>query len=194
MLPIKVKRHTVLSESHIVRSVLHEHVFFKVTDADRVKIRQWLGLLRGVARYRDCKHAIVLLVEQSDRTFAVALVLSLIDIFDDEHVVLDLKRVSVELLAADVADTHVDVVSALRVRDAPDELGLAVEQHKFDAALDIVEGDSAHGATMADVAFGDVDRGQRVGKPRSDKSLKLHLENSNQNIFITNYCLYQLKA
>ena len=69
------------------------------------------------------------------------------------------------------------------MRDAPDELRLAVEEDKFDAALDVVEGDAAHGATMADVAFGDVDRGQRVGKPRSDKSLKFHLENSNQNIF-----------
>ena len=113
MLPIKVKGHTVLRESHIVRSVLHEHVFFEVTDADRVKIRQWLGLLSGIARYRDRKHAIVLLVKQSDRTFAVALVLSLIDIFDDEHVVFDLERVSVELLAADVADADVDVVAAL---------------------------------------------------------------------------------
>ena len=184
MLPIKVKRHTVLGESHIVRSVLHEHVFFKVTDADRVKIRQWLGLLRGVPRYRDSQHAIVLLVKQSDRTFAVALVLSLIDIFDDEHVVLDLERVSVKLLAAHVADTHVDVVAALRVRDASDELRLAVEEDKFDAALDVVESDAAHGATMADVAFRDVDRGQWVGKPRSDKSLKFHLENSNQNIFL----------
>ena len=102
--------------------------------------------------------------------------LSFIDIFDDQDVVLHLEGVSVELLAADVANADVDIVAALRVRDTSDKLGLAVEEHKFDATLDIVEGDAAHGATMADVSFGDVNRSQWVRKPRSDKSLKFHLE------------------
>ena len=60
MLPIEVKWHTVLRESHVIRSVLHEHVFFEVTDADRVEVRQWL--FGRVARYVDRQDTVVLLV------------------------------------------------------------------------------------------------------------------------------------
>ena len=42
VLAIEVKWHTILRESHVIRSVLHEHVFFEVTDADWVEVRQWL--------------------------------------------------------------------------------------------------------------------------------------------------------
>lgn len=62
IIAIKVKRHTILGESHIIRSVLHKHVFFKVTDADRVQICQWSSLLRWVAWDRDRQNAIILLV------------------------------------------------------------------------------------------------------------------------------------
>ena len=62
VMTIKVEGHTVLRESHIVRSVLHKHVFFEITDADRVKIWQLLDILGRVTRYRDCQHTVVLLV------------------------------------------------------------------------------------------------------------------------------------
>ena len=60
MLAVEVKRHTVLRESHIIRSVLHKHVFFEVTDADWIEVRQ--RLFGWVARSVNRQDTIELLV------------------------------------------------------------------------------------------------------------------------------------
>ena len=97
------------------------------------------------------QNAIELLVEQCNRALAVAFVLPLIHILNDQDIVLDLKGLSVKFLTADISDTDVNVVTASWVGNTPDELGLAVKEDELDPALDVVEGDSAHSAPVTHV-------------------------------------------
>jgi len=84
--------------------VLNQHVFFQVRDVDRGQLRHRLCSL---PRHVDRQHAVELLVHQSEGALTVTLVLSLVYVFHDQNVVLNLEGASVEFLTADVADTYV---------------------------------------------------------------------------------------
>ncbi len=60
------------------------------------------------------------------------------------------------------------------MRDTPDQLGLTVEKNKLLVSLDVIECDSAHGTTMADILVAQIDGGQRIGKPRSNQTFEFH--------------------
>ena len=77
--------------------------------------------------------------------------LSLVDVLDNQYVVFDLERVGIQLLATNVADANIDVITALRVRNTANQLRLAIEKYELDAALDVKEGDATHCTAMADV-------------------------------------------
>ena len=77
--------------------------------------------------------------------------LTLVCIFDDQYVVLHLKGACIELLAADIADTDVEIGAILRVRYPSNQLGLAVEEDQLHLPLDIVEGNPSHCAAVADI-------------------------------------------
>ena len=62
---VKVKRDMILREAQVLRVVLHEHVFFEVTDADRVEVGE-LGFGGWVAWNVNRHHAVEVLVEQCD--------------------------------------------------------------------------------------------------------------------------------
>ena len=68
------------------------------------------------------------LVQHGIRSFTVTLVLSLIDVLDNQHIVLDLQSCSIEFLATHVPNANVNALSISRVRDASDQLWLTVEQ------------------------------------------------------------------
>ena len=63
-------------------------------------------------RHTNRQNTVELLVHESEGTLAVGLVLSLIDVLHDQHVVLYLQSVSVELLAAHIANADVNVCTA----------------------------------------------------------------------------------
>lgn len=54
-------------------------------------------------------------MKESDRSFTIAFVLPLIDVFDDQYVVLDLECASIELLTANVSDANVEILAAGRM-------------------------------------------------------------------------------
>ena len=60
---------------------------------------------------------------------------------------------SVKFLATNVANAYVNVVAADRMGDASDEFRLTVEEDELDSTLDVIEGDSAHCASMAHILF-----------------------------------------
>ena len=79
--------------------------------------------------------------------------LPFINIFNDQDIVLDLQVMCIQLLAAYITNTHVYVIAALGVRDSSDQLRLAVKENELDLALDVIEGNSAHRATMAHISL-----------------------------------------
>ena len=99
---------------------------------------------------------------------AVGLVLSLVDVFHDQNIIYDLQSVSVELLATHWANADVNVCAARRVRDAADQLRLAIEEDELDLSLHVVESDAAHSTPMTDVLLREIDGGERVSKARPD--------------------------
>ena len=100
--------------------------------------------------------------------------LPLVNIFDDQHVVLNMESASVKFLAAYISNANVDVITASRVGDSSDQLRLAVEKDELNPSLNIVECYSAHGATMAHVLLRQVNRCQRIGEAGSDQMNELH--------------------
>ena len=60
---------------------------------------------------------------------------------------------SVKFLATNVANAYVNVVAADRMGDASDEFRLTVEEDELDSTLDVIEGDSAHCASMTHILF-----------------------------------------
>ena len=85
------------------------------------------------------------------RALAIAFVLSLVHILNDQNIVLYLKGVSVKLLTANVADADVDVVAAGWVGYAANELRLAIEEYELNSALDVIECNAAHGTPMTHI-------------------------------------------
>ena len=115
------------------------------------------------------------LVKHGIRSFTVTLVLPLIDVFHNEHIVFDLQSCGIEFLATHISNANVDALPVSRVRDASDQLWLAVEQNEFLVFDDVVESYSAHCAAVANVLVTQVNGSQRIGEPRSNESFKFHL-------------------
>ena len=60
-------------------------------------------------RHANRQYTVELLVHEGEGTLAVSLVLALVDVLHDQHVVLNLQSVSVELLAAHITNADVNV-------------------------------------------------------------------------------------
>ena len=101
-------------------------------------------------------------------TLAVSLVLALVDVLNDQHVVLYLQSVSVELLAAHITNADVNVCTARRVRYAAYQFWLAIKEDELDLTLHVVESDAAHSTPVTDVLLREIDGSERVSKARPD--------------------------
>lgn len=136
--------------------MLDQHVLFEVRDVDWCKFIHLASCI--VFGHSNGEHTVVLLVQKRVRSFTVCFVLPLVNIFNDQHVVLDLQGASVKFLAAYISDADIDVVAACRMRDSSDQFRLAVEENELNSSLNIVECYSAHGATVAHVLLRQVNR------------------------------------
>ena len=81
--------------------------------------------------------------------FTVLFVSTILDIFNNLHIVDNLKVIGIQSLAAYVAYAHKNVLSSFRMSNSANQLGLAIRERHILLFSHIVKSNAAHCTTVA---------------------------------------------
>ena len=83
-------------------------------------------------------------IRDSECTFTVLFVSTILDIFNDLHIVHYLQIISIQSLAANVAYAHKNVLSLFRMSNSSNQLRLAIRERHILLFSHVVKSDAAH--------------------------------------------------
>ena len=88
-------------------------------------------------------------IRDSECTFTVLFVSTILDIFNDLHIIYHLQIISIQSLAANVAYAHKNVLSLFRMSNSANQLRLAIRERHILLFSHVIKSDAAHCTAMA---------------------------------------------